>query len=412
MAGLVALIASLPTSAAAAPPPPTVQITSPTAASTVKGTVAVTAEAAAGTGDTLSSLAFYDGVTSVGGASCNGQTTCTATVQWKATGLTGDHTLTARVSAGSGQQTTSAGVTVTVVTPPAAIAITSPAAGGTVKGTVEVDAEASSDPALEDYPTSIAIYDGVDYVGSFSCQAQKTCAGSVKWKATGKTGAHALTARATTARGTSVTSAPVTVAVVTPPPTVRITAPRSAATLKGTMTVAATAATDPALADYPTSISFFDGTNQIGGVSCQAQQTCSGSVRWATKGLRGQHRLTAVVHTTTGATATSAAVAVGRRARTRAKAACRLAAQRTKVGKRVNGSCTALGVPRDTAVTIKARTAGSSYATVVRTTMRAHGLADFFLRGRKRGVYHLVVVISANRRYLRTVVPLGTLRIA
>jgi hypothetical protein len=299
--------------ALAAPPPPTVAITLPADGSTIKGTTPVTAQGSAGAGDAVSAITFYDGANTIGSASCQAQPTCTATVPWRATGLTGQHTLTARIFTTSGQQTTSSGVAVVAVSPPPDVAIHWPATGAVVKGTVEISVEARSDPALDDYPTSISLYDGANTIGSVGCQAQKTCAGSIVWRATGKTGTHALVARAYTNRGVSASSPPTEVTVVSPAPKVRIVKPLAGARLRGTMTIAVTAATDPALDDYPTTIAIFDGSASIGSVGCQGQQTCAGSVKWRTVGLKGRHVLTAVVHTNRGVSASSRRVVVGAR---------------------------------------------------------------------------------------------------
>src|SRR4051812_15011060 len=55
---------------------PSVTITSPSAGAVVKGTVKITAQATGGPGETMSSVAFFDGVRSIGTASCQGQGTC------------------------------------------------------------------------------------------------------------------------------------------------------------------------------------------------------------------------------------------------------------------------------------------------------------------------------------------------
>jgi Bacterial Ig domain len=403
----VALLVVLPGSALAAP---TVSITSPTQGATVKGTVTVTAQANAGAGDTMSSVTFYDGVRFIGSSSCQSQATCLASVQWPATGLTGQHTLTARASTSNSQSTTSAGVNVTVETPPPTVSITSPAPGAILKGTVAISAAAATDPALADYPTSISFYDGVNWIGSISCQGQQTCAGSVNWAATGKSGIHSLLARVQTNRDVSASSAAVEVTVVTPPPTVRITRPKSGTAFHGSsMLVSAWAATDPALDDYPTSISFYDGVNWIGSFGCQGQQTCAGSIRWRTTGLTGTHRLTAVVHTNRNASATSAPISVGQRPRITAKVSCRLANTRVQAGRTVRGDCTIAGAPSGTRVAIAYRS-GGRLTTFASTTTKSGGRFHFFVKG-PQGTYQLFVIVSSNSRYRRTTVEIGTLTI-
>ena len=397
-------------SAGAAPPPPTVAITAPAANATVKGTVAITAQATAGSGDTMSGITFYDGANSIGSSNCQSQPTCTVTVQWRATGLSGAHTLEARATGNAGGSATSTDVVVTVVSPPPTATITQPLAGDTLKGTIAVAASAATDPALDDYPSSITVYDGVNSIGSISCQGQTTCAGTVRWSATGLTGAHTLTAKVFTHRDVSASSPGTAVTVVTPPPTVTLTKPKAGTALGHRITLAAAAATDPALDDYPTGIAFYDGTNRIGAVDCQGQQTCAGSLVWDTSGLKGRHAITAVVSTRRDASATSAPVSIGQPTRIRSRPSCHLSAHRVKVRHRMRGVCTVPGVAAGTRVAVKYR-AGHSYVTVVNTKVAAGGF-HFSLKGTRRATFHLVVVVAANGRYLKTTVSIGTLTIS
>jgi hypothetical protein len=407
---LLSLLATQP-AWAADPPPPTVAITAPAANATVKGTVTLSAQATAGSGDTMYTVSFFDGVNSIGSFSCDtAQTSCAATVKWGATGLTGQHTITARATGESGVHADSAGVMVTVLTPPPAITITAPVPG-TVKGTVPVTATATTDPALNDYPTSLTFFDGVNSIGSVDCQGQQSCTGTINWKATGLSDVHALTARVRTDEGVTTTSAPVSVTVVTPPPTVQITKPSAGASLHGTVTVSAAAATDPALDDYPTSIELFDGANRIDGFTCQGQQTCAGSIKWNTSGLKGRHTLKAVVHTEQGATGTSRTVTVGQPVQIHAKPRCSLSAHRVKVGGHVRGTCTVPGAKQGTRVALKYRTASGSYATALTVKTGPGGAFHFTLHASKRATYRLVVVVSANGRYLKTTKSIGTLRV-
>ncbi len=189
------------------------------------------------------------------------------------------------------------------------VSITSPTAGTTVKGTVSISATATA--AAGDYITSISIYDGVNYVGYVNCQDQQTCTGSVQWQATGLSGQHTLTAKASANAGGSTTSAADTVNVVTPAPTVSITSPATGSTVAGETNIALSAATDPALSDYPTSISVSDGANYLGDVSCEGQTTCAGTVQWNATGLTGTHNLTATVETNQGAKATTSCLGQG-----------------------------------------------------------------------------------------------------
>ena len=183
------------------------------------------------------------------------------------------------------------------------VSISSPAPGSTVKGIITISATGTADTG--DYPTQITVYDGVNQIGQINCQGQQTCAGTVQWDATGLSGQHELTATVDTNNGLSATSAPVDVTVVSPSPTVAITSPRAGSLVTGTVTVAASGATDPNQSDYPTQIAVNDGTNQIGQINCQGQQTCAGTVQWDTSGLSGRQALSAVIDTNRGLSATS-----------------------------------------------------------------------------------------------------------
>ena len=399
-------------SEARAAAPPTVAITSPTAGTTVKGTVTVTAQASAATGDTMSSISFSDGVNSIGTASCQGQPTCTGSVQWHATDLSGQHTLTARADTRASQSAVSAPVTVAVVNPAPTVAIVAPAAGSSVKGTVQISLNGATDPALDDYPTSISVYDGVNSIGSFGCQGQQTCAGTLQWHATGLTGAHTLTARISTHRDNSGSSAPVALTVLTPAPTVSITAPKPGRSFRGgSMRVSAAGATDPALDDYPTAIEIYDGKNEIGSFGCQGQTTCSGSITWNTAGLKGRHTLAAVIRTHRDASGTSKKIVVGRAVRVKAKVSCRLSKRRLKLHRSMRGDCTVPGAPRGTKVTVAYRGPSGALSTLGHAKTGSGGKFNFHVTGSKAGTYRLVVIVSSNSHFLRTTVSVGTLRV-
>ncbi len=301
----IGLFVALGLPASTASGDPVVSISSPAPGTTVEGTITISATATADSGDYPTQITVYDGVNEINQIGCQGQQTCAGTVQWNATGLSGQHELTATVDTNNGLRATSAPVDVTVVSPPPTVSITSPVAGSTIDGTVTIAVTGATDPSLSDYPTQITVYDGVNEINQIGCQGQQTCAGTVQWNATGLSGQHELTATVDTNNGLSATSAPVDVTVVSPPPTVAITSPKAGSLVAGTVMVAASGATDPNQSDYPTQITVNDGTNQIGQISCQGQQTCVGTVQWDTSGLSGRQALTAVINTNRGLSATS-----------------------------------------------------------------------------------------------------------
>lgn len=419
LVGLLSVVGALSPGAAsaAAPPPPTIAITTPSEGATVKGTVTIEAVAKAGAGDQLTSISFYDGVNHIEDFECEDQETCTATIKWEATGLSGPHTLTARADTHANLSTTSAPVTVTVLSPPPTVAITAPAGGATVKGTVSISASGATDPSQVDYPTEITIYDGINIVGHIECQGQQTCQGSVGWRATGLSGTHTLTAQIRTHNRLEATSPPVTVHVLSPPPTVTITSPHGGARLGGTLTVTVSGATDPSQVDYPTSINVFDGVSEIGEISCQGQQSCAGSLRWNTRGLTGAHTLIAVIHTHTNRSANSGPVVVGVSPRRRpapkpaATASCHLAAPTVPLRHRDHGVCVVHGAPAGTRVEVQYRKGAGAWRTVVRGHVGRHGRFHFVLHGSSPADYALTLLIDSSGVSSAARVTIGTLQI-
>src|SRR5439155_1429688 len=123
--------------------PPTVSITSPSSGSTVSGTIAVTASASDNAG--VAGVHFTLDRFPPRPASAPSP----YSVSWDTTPASnGSHTLTARARDAAGNTTTSSPVTVTIFnngsdcTPPT-VAITSPASGSTVAGTITISADAS-----------------------------------------------------------------------------------------------------------------------------------------------------------------------------------------------------------------------------------------------------------------------------
>ena len=405
----IATFLSLGALALGASSPPTISITAPTAGSTVKGTVAITATATAASGDTMYSVSFYDGANRIGGANCNNQASCNPTYNWDATGLSGTHTLTAVANANSGGSTTSAPVTVTIVSPPPMVSITSPAAGAKVAGNVTVTASAATDPSQTDYPTQIYFHDGVKSLGSINCQGQTTCQGSVTWAATGLTGSHTLTAAVQTNKGLSETSSPAVVTVLSPGPSVRIVSPGTGAPLGRKLTVRVSGQTDPSQVDYPTSITVHDGTQSIGQVNCQGQQKCAGNITWDARTLSGEHRLTAVIQTNTGRSATSPAVEVGVAVRLKITPSCTLSSSSVGVGQPVRGRCTVPGAPTGTYIAIQYSSNGRWVTVLSGKVSRGH--FSFTLRGHKRATADFWVFVGGTSRTLPARANIGTLKV-
>lgn len=400
----------LPSTAHAGASPPSISLTSPSAGSTVKGTITVTATATAGSGDTLSDIIFYDGVNDIGSSSCGAQPSCSASIQWDATGLSGQHSLSAEADTDAGLSSRSTSVSITIVSPGPAVAITHPSAGATVVGSTTVTVSGATDPSQTDYPTSITIYDGVNDIGYITCQGQQTCQGSFTWDATGLSGQHRLTATISTNQGDSATSSGVTVKVKTPAPVVRIVSPHTGARLRHKMTIHVRGKTNRRLTDYPTSIAVFDGQDEIGQVSCQGQLTCKGSIKWDTVGLHGRQTLHATIFTNQGVSAASRRVRVGGTAKRPVSAVCKLSTTTAHLHQAVRGHCTLKGVLPGTAITILYRSRGHLY-TAVASHVRVASRFNFTLRASRRRRFNLLVHISATAHTRSFTGHIGTLTV-
>jgi fibronectin type 3 domain-containing protein len=184
-------------------------------------------------------------------------------------------------------------------TTPPTVAVTSPANGATVGGTVTVSANATDNVAVASVQFQLD--------GSNLGSPVTTAPYSVSWNTTtAGAGNHSLTAIATDTSGNSATSAPVAVVVNnadTTPPTVGITSPANGATVGGTINVTANATDNVAVA----SVQFqLDGANLGSPVA-----TAPYSISWNTTGATaGNHTLTAIATDTSGNAATSSAVSV------------------------------------------------------------------------------------------------------
>ncbi len=212
---------------------PVATITSPAPGTTVSGTRTVSTTASDDFGVTAVEL-------HVDGALIATDTPSPYNISWSTYAVpNGPHTLQTRARDAAGNVGQSEPVTVTVSnydgTAPAT-SITSPAAGATVTGTIEVTATASD-------------FNGVSkvdlYVGSTVVQTATTSPYTFTWDTTTKAnGSHTLRTRAYDPSGNSAysTSIPVTVSNVdTTPPAVAITAPVNGEVLIGTRTISVSA---------------------------------------------------------------------------------------------------------------------------------------------------------------------------
>jgi hypothetical protein len=323
---VLALLAS-PISAFAAAPAalaavtyPNVAITSPVTASGVSGPTTVTVVGATDPGLTDQTsvltllldgvqIASYDCAVNLAGQ------LCTHDFAWDATGLNGDHILTASLSTTEGGSASSDPVTVSVSSPTPGVSIVSPAPGDTVAGTISIPVTSAIDPSQTDLPQSLTLYANGSVIGNYLCAQAgtgKQCDYSFSWDLTGLTGDYTFKATLVTVNGVSADSPLVTVHVVSPPPTVSITNLKTGDILAGQSSVSVTASVDSSQNDTPDSFKFFVDGVQAGAYKCQSGigRTCFGSISWDVTGLSGDKVLTTSITTTKGVTTTSTPITV------------------------------------------------------------------------------------------------------
>ena len=216
---------------------PSVAITAPTSGATVSATITVSATASDNVG--VVGVQFR-----LDGANLGAEdTTAPYSVSWNTTTASnGAHTLTAVARDAAGNTTTSSAVSVTVDNSAPSVAISAPAGGATVSGTVTVSATASDNIGVVGVQFRLdgAALGAEDTTSPYSVPWDTTAAGN---------GTHTLTAVARDAAGNTTTSSGVTVTVsnVAPPPLNITTTALPAATV-GTaygQTLAATGGTTP-----------------------------------------------------------------------------------------------------------------------------------------------------------------------
>jgi hypothetical protein len=272
--------------------PPTVTLTAPDEGATLTGTVVLTATASDTSG--ISRVDFFVGYTQVGSA-----TTAPYSFSYNTRSLpNGLKTLTAQAYDTWNNVRTSAAVNVTFsndLTPPT-VTLTAPRQGATVKGNVVFTATAS-DPA------------GVSKVVFFVDSTQVGTATTAPYSFGYNTrslpnGAKSLTAKAYDTLNNVGTSAAVNVTFDNDftPPTVTLTAPAAWATVKGTVTLSATATDNVAV----TRVEFYDGATLLGSDTASPY-----SFSWASRTTtNGTHTLTVKAYDAMGQSATSSGVPV------------------------------------------------------------------------------------------------------
>jgi len=276
---------------------PTVSMTAPANGATVSGSQSVSANASDNVG--VAGVQFL-----LDGAPLGAEdATSPYSITWN-TGTTsnGAHTLSARARDAANNTATSTAVSVTVAnavdTTPPTVAMTSPADGTTVSGSVTVSANASDNVGVA----------GVQFLlDGNALGAEDTSAPySITWNAaTATSGPHTLSARARDGAGNIATSAVVTVTNVPPDttaPVVSMTAP-PAGPVSGSVTVSADASDNIAVSG----VQFLLDEAALG-----AEDTTSPySITWNTaSATNGSHTLSARARDAAGNTTTSGSVTV------------------------------------------------------------------------------------------------------
>ncbi|BEP14370.1 hypothetical protein acdb102_26810 [Acidothermaceae bacterium B102] len=192
-------------------PPPSVTLTAPLAGATVTDLAYVAA-----TGTTAGDDAPYGMFLVVDGHPFGSTElcpppytqSCSLSLIWDTTGLSGQHSVAVTFLSQLGEATT-APVTVTVVNPPPTVTITSPLPNAHVAGATQVTAAGLVDDRQTDSVKDMQlIVDGVPSGAAVACSVatRSSCTTTFTWDTSGLTGAHQLQVRFDTTL-TSVTSA-------------------------------------------------------------------------------------------------------------------------------------------------------------------------------------------------------------
>jgi subtilisin family serine protease len=272
---------------------PTASISSPANGSVVTGaSVAISANAADASG--IQKVDFYRD----GGQLIGTDTSAPYSVSWSLSGVSNDsHNLYVVATDMTGNSAASAGVSVVVDNAPPAVAITTPASGAKVGGTISVSANATDNVGI----SKVQFYrDSNVLLGTVLSPPF-----SINWNTTSVTaGAHTLYAVATDSSNLTATSATISVTVDNTLPTVTLTAPTSNALLHGAaVTMSATASDNIAVAK----VDFYRDSNVLLGTD----STSPYSISWdSTTATSGGHTVYAVATDSAGNTKSSTVINV------------------------------------------------------------------------------------------------------
>ena len=261
---------------------PTTAITFPANATTVAGTVSVTADAADNVG--VAKVEFY-----VNGALKTTSSAAPHLFSWDTTQLTpGSYTLTTKAYDAAGNVGQSQSVTVNVANDLLAptVSLTSPASYTTVSGSINIAANSAD---------NVGVSKVEFYLNDVLLTATNMAPYTYNWDTkSAANGVHTLTAKAYDATGNVGQSQTVTINVSNDlsAPTVAVTSPGSGATLSGTVSVTASAADDVAVSR----VEFYRN-----GVLMGASNSAPYSYSWDTKSVaNGNYTLTAKAYDNAG----------------------------------------------------------------------------------------------------------------
>ncbi len=270
--------------------PPTVALTDPANGAAVTGVINFAVNVADDVG--VQKVQYYRDSNVLLGTSLSAP----FNFSWDSTTVTtGTHTLFAVATDTAGNTATSTAISVTVDRTLPTVSMTAPSSGALLSGTaVSLSATASDNVGISrvDFYRDSNVLLGTDNTSPYG----------ISWNSTSTTsGAHTIFAIATDTVGNTKTSSVVSVTVDNTGPTVSISEPANGAFLSGTVTVAATAADNVAVAK----VEFYSDSN----VLLTTDTTSPYSAGWnSTIVTNGAHTLYAIAEDTSGNRTTSALI--------------------------------------------------------------------------------------------------------
>ncbi len=298
---------------------PTVSITSPTGGARFSepATIAIAAIASAGSGASITKVEFFQKTQGASAPTSIGSDTSSPYgASWPNVSV-GTYELTAVVSDNHNGQATSSPVTITVDTRPPPftpqVTITSPANGATLATGSPITITATVTANGTATISSIEFFQKKQGGTAALIQTDTSAPYSATWSNPAE-GTYELTAVAHDSANQQGTSSPVTVVITANrppplPPEVTITRPGNGATFDVGQTVTITATGKAGSSATISAIEFFQKKSGGSDALIGSDTTSPYSVSWPSPAA-GPYSLTAVIHDSLGATATSSAVTI------------------------------------------------------------------------------------------------------